>query len=467
MQYPPELSLATSSMRNFLVQTVQMEPRSVRTCRPGDRLRLRLPENTLCDLSTLAVRGAVLGIRPNTAGAQCVLPRDSMSLISQVDVHVKHTVVDSIRDYNQVHKLFSDMRDGNHFAKNGVNRHNQNLILASAASCPTVGVRSSTATARGVLATAVPNANTQFWSQGAGGPNQNALPIFFQDWMGFLGQNRWVDTAITGPVDIVLTFASSDVILTNSSGNEAGTSYQLQNLKAYINVAEIDDGVYSNLVSQRLQAGVPINFKRFLTYRPELLTGTGSVQWHANTKSLDAAYCVLLHPNPGRVATQGSNETNFATFLFSDLGEGIWSRRFTFGPNQPADGFVENCYCKLQSQQFPAFRADVDDWYYLAQLTFGQIGNKYGSASAPTQDIDYTAWHSKEAFFSYRWSYSPDLDIESGVNSQGLELYGSFEYEVSPPQDGASQPFGLAPLVIIETTATLLVQADRDIMLIQ
>lgn len=465
MQYPPELSLATTSMRNFLVQTIQLEPKSVRTCRAGDRLRIRLPENTLCDLSTFAIRCAAIGIRGTGAASQCVFPRDTMSLIQQIDVSVNHTVVDSIRDYNHMHKMIDDMTANNYFSKNGVTRHNQNLISNRTAPAA-IGVRTVSGT-RGVAADApIPSANTDTFS-----PQQNAWEFSFQDWHGFLGQNRWIDTRITGPIDILIWFAGPEVMMNGTSADNAVTTFLLSNLRAHVNVAEIEDGVYANFVSQRLQAGgIPINYKRYLTYRPEQLTGTGSVQFHVNTKSLDAAYCVLLHPNPGRTAPQ-TTVASANDFISepTQTQEGAYFRRYIFAPTDPDAGVVKSAYCMLQSQQFPAFRADPADMYYLAQLAFNHTGNKFDSCSAPTYELDYGTWMNDEAFFAYRWSYSPDLAIESGINSQGLELYGSFEYEVGLPvgASATSAEFVVSPLVILETTATLLVQADRNIMLLQ
>lgn len=450
-------------MRNFLVQTVQIEPRSVRIVKPNDTLRVRLPENSLVDLSSFIVRGAVVGIRAPGTNTQCILPRDSASLIQELTVLVNHTQVDNIRDYHHVAHLYRDMQEGLRFARNGVLRHNRDLI-ANNINLPSVGSRLSLAQQRGVLASDVPvSANATLMS----GIEQNALPYAWQDFLGFLGQNRWIHTGYTGPIEVIIRFAGDEVVMSESSASTS--SFQIQQLKAFINVATIEDSIFDEMMLQRLQnGGFSIPFKRYLTSRAPALRGSGSVPWSVVTKSLDAAYCVLLHPRPGRVAPV---ENSIMDMPLTDNDENVFFRRYCFAPFNPDHGWVRNAYCTVQGVQYPAFRADVDDWHHLALLTFRQHGNKYDSIATQYDRMNYVTWHSKESFFSYRWSWDARQDgtgVESGLDSQNLELFGTFEYDVHLPTIAipAGQEFEVIPLVILETTSTLLVDPMRQLTVI-
>lgn len=447
MSYPPELALVSSAMRNFLVQTVQIEPRSVRVCQPNDTLKIRLPENTLVDLASFAIRGSLIGIRPPGNNTQCVLPGLSSSLIQELSVSVNHTLVDHVRDYNHVALLYSQMQDGARAAKGDGMKWGESQGIYASSSLPRVRTRQVGAQA-GLLASQVPiSADSLF------GSSTNALPVSFQDWVGFLGQNRWIHSGFSGPIEILVRFADKNVIMSDTTTGDA--SYQLQGLRAHINVATIEDGLFDELMSQRLAGGgLALPFKRYMTHRGELLRSSGSVPWSVVTKSLDMAACVLLHPNPGRQAPLDTAEP-YAM-------ESPVFRRHSRGPAGDTTRRVRSAHCTLQGVQYPGFRPDPNDWLYLANVNFRQHGNKYDGA---VSSLSLSKWINEASFFSYRWSYDARQDgtsIESGLDSQNLEFHGTFEYDI----ENFGDDFEATPLIILETTSSLIINPYRELTLV-
>lgn len=449
--YPPELALVSSSMRNFLVQTVEIQPRSVRICNPGDTLRIRIPENTLCDLSSFVLRGDVVGIRPDGDDTQCILPADSSSLIQDLSVSVNHTLVDHLRDYAHVAALFIDMQDGNVYSKKRGMRHGE-LFVPNNENLPAIGI-DALAGPQGVLQPPG-SANADILDADA-----NALPYCWQDWYGFLGQNRWIHTGYTGPIEVLIRFAPKDVVMSTTENGDA--SYQIQSLKAHIMVATIEDNLFDELMSQRLSSGgLVLPFKKYLTHRGELLRGSGSVPWSVVTKSLDAAYCILLDPKPSRKAPELPRGKRLSRLVRKVTTNGVTTDVFA--------GKVKSCHCTVQGVQYPQFRPAPHDWWFLALQNFRQHGNKYDRCAAVSDSINLKSWLESHSFFGYRWSWDAVQDgtgVESGLDSQNLEFYGTFEYDVTIPTN-ATVDFEVSPLVIIETTASLFINPMRELTLI-
>lgn len=511
MRYPDGLTYLTSRINAWSVATTRMTPEAVRDAEPGSYVTFRMPDSQLCQLSSFCIMGDTVGIRGTGDNDQVVFPRGSWAFIEQLTVSINGSVVENIVGYNHVHQLFHDMQGGSRFSSMAPLQHTRNFNpigvgtpelpspTFNKSALPTVGLSQAPDGPQGVTAANVPTrAETDFFAQSAPTVfSQNAIPMAWFDWCGFLRCGRWLDVSTLGVVEVTLKFASDRILKRRATG--AGTtatrpSYRVQNLRAFVNVASVDDGVLYNAMAARLQqAPLTIPYKKFTTYNSRPLTASGSVNFSLSTPSLDAVYAMLLDPNPADndplaqeliPAILSSSATAIPAGAPTALGQiGFVSNasnqihRFP-GDTRPAPyflryaaskgnngqtGYVKSTQLRINSVAYPSWPASVDEQYYLALNAFRSFDDDIGVAP----DMTYENWHLYQSFFAYRLSYGKGLDWVSGIDSRGINTQCVIEYVISPPIAGADgAAFNLRPFVIAESTSMLMVSAYRSINIV-
>lgn len=519
-RYPDALSYATSRLDGWSVGTVRLTPESSTDAEPGSMVSFVLPSSRLVDLGSFCIMGDVVAVTaPLAPGAtsddqQITFPRGSWSFIQSLSVTINGVLIDHIESYNQLHELFYTMQGGSKYATMAPLQHTRNLNLIGTdgvpgnqqldkSDCPNVGIRQARGGRAGVagLAAVPARAESNFLLQTTQGSfAQNALPMAWTNFLGFLKCGKFLDTGLCSNVEITVKFAT-DRILKKTNMSASDGTYRVQNLRAFCGVASVDDGVLFNAISARLQmAPLEIPFKKFTTFTGRPLTASGSVNFSINTPSLDAVYSMLLDPNPpaddafaierlpvflketpvvtdldtiieanltsrfalGHMNVANSSGTTavaaapyFIRYSGSRAGPAFGNSVGSFGNA----GVVMSTQLRIGGASYPSWPASIDEQYYLALQTFKNLHDDVGTYP----DITYGSWWGQHSFFSYRLSYSKGLEWTSGIDTRSVNTQCTIEYVVSPPTAGNTSSFNFTPLVVAECTGVLSIGAFRSI----
>ena len=470
--YPADLQYVVSAMPGWSVNTTRLIPVSLQSVLPGNYLTINLPENTLVDLKSLVVMGdAVASIQQGTTSGnkqQAVFPTGTWSLIDQISVSINGTTIDaSCSAYNHLHKLMWDMEKGNRqFAEEVLEwTYPRTTVVNGSANInlPAIG---QSALLTGSVSTAPPStvsvtANSSYWA----GSSQNAWPFILKDFLGFLGNGKIVDTSTLGLVQIQFRFAPNDIMM-NGSTTDGAAAYGVQNLRAFVNVCDVSDGIYYAALSERLQtAPLQIPFKHYISVFAPQLDGTGSVRFSVNSRSIDAVYALLRPALWTTTATASSSgvpapyETPINGYFARKLSNKGYPTGGTGTPLATAGKWIRTTQMSLNAVNYPMFAPNPDEQYWLALNAFRQFNEE---ALAPTFDMDYAHWHDTLGFFAYRFSHNKDLNYTSGVNTQGLNANFSVDFVV----DGTgSDGLNALPVIIVECNSVLNVGAYRSLSL--
>lgn len=436
--YPEPLQFITKSLNGWSVNTARVTPTTLQVADPTDILQWTLPENTLVDLSTLAIMFDVQGLRGGGANDQCVLPRHSTSFIDMVSVSINGVSVDSsMVGYGHLAKMLKDFGEGARKDADGVLHLGKDYASTNTA-LPLVGV--SKATGNGGVAAFTTSVITDQVNSG-----RNATPVCISDWYGFCGLPKILDTSLLGIVTLSIRLAPA-TITTNLSGG-ASPSYRVFNARMFVNTCDVSDGLYYNSINARLQsAPLAINFKKFYSFSGPPVTGSTSIRFSVASQSIDAVYGILLPQTISRVAPTAENAVT------------PYFRRLSTKAASPGNSdFIQSWQFDMSSVQYPSWQASIAEGYYMLLNTLRGFKEKSRSF---INMIDYDQWTEDLFVASYRWSFGGphDLEYKSGLDSRGVSTSGSFNL-VSPGTLDA------LPLIIVETTATLSVGAYRSISL--
>jgi hypothetical protein len=244
------MQFAVSRLSGFAKQSTKLRPMSQATAVPGDTIVFELPSNTIIDLRTFTVMA--LGTTTVVGGTtpSIVFPKHIETLIDSISVEINGALVDSgFLGYNQLHKLYMDYLAG-------VDKNNTMRCLLQQGDLTTLGH------------TTVTNAGlpTQAFAQVASRTHTN-MPICFNSFLGFLSAKcPIIDTSILGQVRVLVRLSPASVCVV--SGAPSSFTYQLSSLFSTIDIISMNDGIYYDMIQQRLQqAPLEIMFDRYYTFQ--------------------------------------------------------------------------------------------------------------------------------------------------------------------------------------------------------
>jgi hypothetical protein len=344
------------------------------------------------------------------AGNAVRFPKHIESLIESVQVEINGTLIDTgFLRYNQLHKLYMDYFCG--FDKASTLR---NLMQK--------GVGSN--------------------SDGV----DTDLPLCFNTFLGFLSAKcPVIDTSILGQVRVLVRLASNDVLIGKGTHT---ANYSLSGIFATIDTIAINDGMYYDMIQQRLaEAPIEVMFDRYYVFENGSTNGAQTTRWAVSTQSLDWVIGTLL-PNVARTTpTVFDAVTNTSTF-FNRSGDGIADSVFYFN-NVP----------------YPNYVPRNDDGSVLCETlqNLNVLSDLVGGGDSGL--TSFTNWQSKFWCHVHRFNHLPDAGDDnrliSGLNTLGANAQGTWQ------TTGASlaSPGGAAaaswPLVYVKTTATLAIGQGR------
>ena len=369
---------------------------------PNETIVINLPDNSLVDLTTLCLRFTA-GTATGAGAASARLPKHIESLIDSIYVSINGVGVQtSFTQYYQMWKILADLQGLGD--KENIRRVVNNGVGA------------------------VPNGQVF---------DQNVSCAIYS-WLGFLGtvQPQVLDTSILGQVQLQIRLAPASVISSIAAQN--GT-YTLQNVSASVDVLSLEDGVFYNLIQQRLASGTPIlmPFQNCQTVVAGQAVLPRVVNWSVATQSLDAivATCFaqgntsLYEPNTATAGTFTRGAANWTTSQFTVNG-----LSFPSWPLDAVDAFVDT----LQGLG-------------VAQDTLGQTDSSLTSLALY-----------RNGFFAHVHNFNmhdaKDSRLVSGINSNGQALQGTWELQGNTSI--------VAPVLWLMFTSMLKVNAGRVVEVI-
>lgn len=472
MNVPDSLTFLYQSIPGWSKNTYRMVPQSLTTALPGTFTTFYLPENQLVDLKSLAIFADLIGIRGNTnqtapppvtAGRtnQCVVPLWSSSLIDQVIIQINGSQVDaSCLNYNRLAYFLHDFQDGTRVSMNSVNNLSSVLDPTSVIGTPNppmVGQEFTGTSIRGLLESAPANSEIMLDSTAV-----NAWPVCFNNFRGtFLDMGKVIDTSLLGKVEVIIRWATGDVLMSEalSSPTPAQPSinnlrYELQNLRGLISVCDIDP-LYYQAMSARLESGpITMNYKRHISFQSGVIGGSGSVRWSVSSQSLDAIYAWGVYP-------KGANSTYAPNG--NDPLPGFYFRRSASDIGLPSsgEGFITTTQVSVNSTLYPMFAATVAEQFYLVCDAF-DLFDSMVSKNSVRPDMSLANWYFNFYAFAYRWSHCSSLEFKSGIDTRGLQINGQVNYVIN----GSQGPYNQQSLIFIECTASLQVGAFRSVSVV-
>lgn len=450
-RYPDELAMSARTLTGFSKNLVKLTTQTQLDAEPNSYIQIKLPENQLVNMKSLSIHADLMGFA--AANTNCVLPRDSSSYFDQVFWEINGVLIDgSCTAYNHLAKLHNDFI--------GENRRSGRSVLNLSRDIPTkdgaapgasntgplarlgYGVSNPTATV-GVPVGTNPAAN----SDARDTSNWNAFPIALNHLLGFGSCGKVLDTSILGEIKLILKTAPSTIVMGNSNASPGvdTSTYALKNIRAYVEVLDIQDGTYYRSIQEVLQNGnITIPFKKFYSVYAPAVQGTTSIRSSIATQSLDAVYLAFLrNPAEGAASYRAPPVVaNGVAPAFDRVSANIRDVQFD----------VSGCL-------YPQFAVTPQDAYYVLQNTLGLTSDNMTGASA---ELNHLTWLNDLAVWSFRFNYGPGVDTpKSGIDSRGVSLSVVANVNTS----GAITP-GHMPLLLLESTAWLNVSQYRAISLV-
>ena len=472
--YPQSLQYTLNRVMGFSKNTVKVLPQTLLTCNPSDTSIFLLPQNAVVHLPSICIKGSIVAVRTG-ASDQVVFPRYAQSFIDLLDTSVNNTSIDGACPYyGRLNKLINDFTKGD--------KNNQMSALELGQTFPAGGFANLPNVEYAYASGPYGNSNVAPVAQSD--PNVssslNALPFYCTGYQGFLGCGKSIDTATCGDVRISVRWAPSTVVA-GVGTSPTTTTYQIQNLAMICSVWSVDDGVFYNLLQQRLQtAPISIPFTRWVSITGASFSGSTSIRWSVTTQSLDALYVTFA--NSGYTSkTYSASSMNFPVPYYTHSANGIGTLQLS-----------------VNSTYYPAFPQAIDECFFntltalgLNDKAYGQIlpsmsVTPYGPEGAPSTgdpEIPGTglvAYAPLQAYLSYFFLAAfnfglPNTDnmnvssvpgIMSGIDSRGLTVNGTVEI-VQSSISGAPSINALTPFLFAKTTALLDIGAYRSCALRQ
>lgn len=421
--YPASLRFLFSKLTGFARNRVKQPVLTPTQCNPNDLLIIELSANQKIDLSTLAIMFTIDTTCSGGTTPSCLPPRYTNSLIQQMSVDVNGMNVFNLDNYNHLNHLMMSWTGGD--------RTQQLGTLLEFSNNYTGQVNSTTLT---------------------------NVPLCFKNFLGFLGNNKILDTGILGPIRITLRLAPSSVLVLN--GSPTSYTYKLNNMSVQYDVITIQDGIYDQMIANRLSSGdtIPIVYNNYLSFlgasstTPDQCTN----RVPCNVSSLDYVHHTLLPTDYTTNQTLRNGTSGY--FYKGDSNNSLYG-----------------CQLQIGSTYIPNFRQ-----VYPAEMlvqTMDSIGigqDLLGSTDPNLKNNTITAATSSNAlaniytggFFlhSTRLCHGTDFDYGSKLVS-GLDCRGA-NTMVSATTYAATGGAPVFPLTYLQFSSQLLVGANRQLQLI-
>jgi len=404
------MQFSVSRLAGYSKNSVKLRPMSQDKAKAGDVVVFELPTNTIVDLRTFSI------LCKGTAGTgdganNARFPKHVESLIESMQVEINGTLIDTgFLRYNQLHKIYMDYFAG----------------------------KDKTATLRNLMQNGtVPSTDDD---AAIADDSDTAKLLCFNTFLGFLSAKcPVIDTSILGQVRVLMRVASNDVILTKGNGV---ASIELNDLFATIDVISVNDGMYYDMVQQRLaEAPIELLFDRYYVFENGKTTAGQTTRWAVATQSLDWVVATLI-PDAAKVSATAK----------------VWvpstktSQYFT-----RSGSTVDTSLFNFNNVQYPNYVPTNADGSILCETlqNLNVLSDLLGGGDEKL--TSYDLWKSHFWCHVHRFNHLNDAGDDnrliSGLNTLGASAQG---YWTTTGTAG-----DLHPLVFCKTSATLAIGAGR------
>ena len=234
-------------------------------------------------------------------------------------------------------------------------------------------------------------------------------PFAIWNWLGFLGSVKVLDTTILPPVKLYIRLAPNSV-LTNHGVANASITYQLSSVNATVDILDISDGIYYNMVAQRLaQSPLEIPFTNYQTVIGTSGAATQTTRWSTST---DCLTDVIATVKPTNFNNNSANNTTLLSNYFTRNASGLSTSTFSVNgiryPTIPCDNTLGEVFTQTAHT------------LGVSQDTVGQ--------SDPNM-TSHTAWAAHYWVHANSFTYPDEGDSHRlvGLSGRGNQILGSFE----------------------------------------
>jgi hypothetical protein len=275
---PSNYSMKVHSLPSYSKAPIRILPQNLGVIKNNQILKIVLPVGVILDISTFAIHFNFLAKQNNAAvaaGNIVGMPKYTASLFDSFECFINSRQVQHIQSYNRIYNVLKDFKSN----------HDSQMRKLSNNSDPSVY---QTMTNTGDIT----KINTALTPAGTVPGNGFAGRYVIDDFIGFLGCQKIIDTNLTGPIELSFRLAGPNV-LWHSGAATTAVSFEIDDVVCYCDsIYYRDDNYYAELKRDIESAdGLKIKFDNFSVYTGAVIDGTGNktvnVKCSENCKSLD------------------------------------------------------------------------------------------------------------------------------------------------------------------------------------
>lgn len=405
--YPRAFSYYLSQLNNFNRQKIRIPTLANTQFGPNEQIVIELPQG-LIDLTTFTLQGYA---QTNNGAAHGVYLPFAEGLIDSYTVECGGVAIQNgFTNYGELFKIFKDyqMADKSVFRR-VLQLENQQAAMA----------------ANGVT-------------------NNVAFAIY--NWLGFLGSVKVLDTTLLPPVKIYIRLAPIGVLTKHTPASADPATYRITDVRATVDIMSIDDGMYYNMVSQRLQSEpLELPFENYSTVTGTVSTPDQSTRWSTSADCVEAIIATFKADNFNNHAAENPNltlQSRYFTRLGANVGTSVFRVNGVPYPAIPCENIVTNGVLA------PEVFIDTAHSLGASQDVLGQTDPNMSSL---------TNWNNSYFVHAHSFTY-PDADENHrlcGLSGRGNQLLGSW--------DTTANGVGVArlPLIWLKHKSVMRINANK------
>jgi hypothetical protein len=360
-------------MNNFSRQKITLQTMANTTFNPNEQCCIVMPEGLL-DLQTFRVQGNL-----TTAGGLahgCYSPPIEL-LIDSVNVMVgSQSLTNGFTEYGNLFNIFRQYQLGDKIPLRRVLQHD--LTAYTSASNHTM----------------------------------SNVPFSINNWLGPLNSIPILDTTIMQQVTVYIRLAPL-AALSKHTGNDATISYQWTNVSASVDILDVSDGVYYNMIASKLaQSPIEIPYDNYQTVVGNYGPATQSTRLSTTTDCLTDFIATF------KSAGYTSNTHNAVTGL---------SDYYTRGLGTNAGGLLTSVF-QVNGVQYPTQVANNAAGHIFSQ-TGDVLGVSQDTVGASESNVfsSLATWSSNAFVHANSFTYTDsDLGRLVGLSGRGNSIQASW-----------------------------------------
>lgn len=276
---PSNYNMKVHNLPNYSKAPIRILPQNLGVIKNNQVIKVVLPAGVILDISTFAIHFNFLGKQNNAAVAArniVGMPKYAASLFDSFECFINSRQIQHIQSYNRIYNILKDFKSN----------HDSQMRKLSNNSDPSVW---QSMTNDGVItkinSALVPAAGTP--------GNGWAGRYVIDDFIGFLGCQKIIDTNLTGPIELSFRLAGPEC-LWHTGADTNPVSFEIDDVVCYCDsIYYRDDAYYGELKTQIESAdGLKIKYDNFSVYTGSVIDAangnkTVNVKCSENCKSLD------------------------------------------------------------------------------------------------------------------------------------------------------------------------------------